>query len=137
LPDFSKPWQSKSKIKKHGFRSFQLFWQKFSIIGGIPSMVRAISWRLEKYTTKHQEEVLMVNLETNSGEEDVVLIYNGFSGSLVKPTNYDPDLPIIGEDAKIISIDRLASPYNPDRPQYIQQGLTLPEMEQLLLKSGL
>jgi hypothetical protein len=100
-------------------------------------MVKTISWRLEKYTTKHQEEVLMVNLETSSGEEDIVLIYNGFSGSLVKPTTYDPDIPVIEEDAKIISIDRLASPYNPAQPQYIQQGLSLSEMEQLLSKSRL
>lgn len=100
-------------------------------------MERTISGRLEKYTTKHREEVLMVNLETSSGEEDIVLIYNGFSGSLVKSTTYDPDIPVIEPDAKIISIDRLASPYNPEQPQYIQQGLSLQEMEQLLLKSDL
>lgn len=98
-------------------------------------MVKPISWRLEQYTTKHQE-VLMVDVETSSQEEDVVLIYNGFSSSLVRPTNFDPDIPVIENDAKIISIDRLVSPYNRDRPQYIQQGLTLAEMEQLLLKSG-
>ena len=100
-------------------------------------MDRAISGRLEKYTTKHREEVLMVNLETTSGEEDIVLIYNGFSGSLVKSTTYDPDIPVIEPDAKIISIDRMKSPYNPEQPQYIQQGLSLSEMEQLLLKSEL
>lgn len=100
-------------------------------------MERSISGRLEKYTTKYREEVLMVNLETSSGEEDIVLIYNGFSGSLVKSTTYDPDIPVIEPDAKIISIDRLASPYNPGQPQYIQQGLSLSEMEQLLLKSDL
>lgn len=98
-------------------------------------MVKPISWRLEQYTTKHPE-VLMVDVKTSSQEEDVVLIYNGFSSSLVRPTNFDPDIPVIENDAKIISIDRLVSPYNPDRPQYIQQGLTLAEMEQLLLKSG-
>ena len=100
-------------------------------------MDRAINGRLEKYTTKHREEVLMVNLETTSGEEDIVLIYNGFSGSLVKSTTYDPDIPVIEPDAKIISIDRMKSPYNPEQPQYIQQGLSLSEMEQLLLKSEL
>lgn len=100
-------------------------------------MERSISGRLEKYTTKYREEVLMVNLETSSGEEDIVLIYNGFSGSLVKSTTYDPDIPVIEQDAKIISIDRLASPYNPEQPQYIQQGLSLQEMEQLLLQSDL
>ena len=96
-----------------------------------------ISSRLEKYTVKHREEVLMVDLKTVSGEEDVVLIYNGFSGSLVKPTTYDPDIPVIEDDATIVSIDRIASPYDPDQPQYIEQGLSLFEMEQLLLQSGL
>ena len=100
-------------------------------------MERAISRRLEKYTTRHREEVLMVNLETSSGEEDIVLIYNGFSGSLVKSTTYDPDIPVIEPNAKIISIDRMKSPYNPEQPQYIQQGLSLSEMEQLLLSSDL
>ncbi|VEP16215.1 conserved hypothetical protein [Hyella patelloides LEGE 07179] len=100
-------------------------------------MVKAIGWRLEKYTTTHQEEVLIVTLVTSSGEEDTVMIYNGFSGSLVKPTTYDPDIPVIEPNATIISIDRLASPYNPAQPEYIQQGLTLKEMEQMLLKSGI
>lgn len=96
-----------------------------------------IGWRLEQYTLKHKEEVLMIDLKTKSGEEDVVLIYNGFSGSLVKPTTYDPDIPVIEENATIVSIDRIASPYNPEQPQYIQQGLSLSEMEQLLIQSNL
>ena len=100
-------------------------------------MVKPMSWRLEQYTIKHQEEVLMVNLETSSGEEDIVLIYNGFSGSLVHSTTYDPDVPVIADDTTIVSIDRLASPYNPAEPQYIQQGLTLPDIEKLLLDSGI
>ena len=99
-------------------------------------MVRPIGDRLEKYTTIHQE-VLMVNLQTSAGEEDIVVIYGGFSSSLVKPTNFDPDIPVIEAEATITSIDRLASPYNPDQPQYIQEGLTLAAMEKLLIASGL
>lgn len=99
-------------------------------------MVKPIGDRLEKYTTMHPE-VLMVTLQTSTGEEDIVLIYGGFSSSLVKPTNFDPDIPIIETDATITSIDRLASPYNPDQPQYIQEGLTCTVMEKLLLASGL
>lgn len=99
-------------------------------------MVNSIGDRLEKYTTIHPE-VLMVTLQTSAGEEDIVVIFSGFSSSLVKPTNFDPDIPIIEADATITSIDRLASPYNPDQPQYIQQGLTLAVMEKLLLASNL
>lgn len=100
-------------------------------------MVEAIGKRLEKYTIAHQEEVLLVTLKTDLEEEDIVLIYNGFSGSLVKPTTYDPDVPVIEDNARIITIDRLASPYDPDLPQYIQQGISLREMEQILANSGI
>ena len=98
-------------------------------------MRSSISLRLEQYTIKRKEEVLIVQVETPTGEEDTVLIYNGFSGSLTRPTTYDPDIPVIEENAKIISIDRVASPYNPVKPEYIQTGLTLPEMEQFLLEA--
>ena len=100
-------------------------------------MVEAISKRLEKYTIIHQDEVLLVNLKTNSGEEDIVLIYNGFSGSLVKPTTYDPDVPVIDNNDRIITIDRLVSPYDPNRPEYIQEGIDLANMEQILADSGI
>ena len=100
-------------------------------------MTQSIGSRLEKYTMKRREEVLMVELETSSGEPDTVVIFSGFSSSLMHPTNYDPDIPIIEDNAKIISIDRLASPYDPAQPNYIQTGLTLSEMEQLLVENGI
>lgn len=100
-------------------------------------MTQSIGLRLEKYTSKRQEEVLMVELETSSGESDTVVIYSGFSSSLVRPTNFDPDVPVIEADAKIMTIDRLASPYNPENPTYIQTGLTLSEMEKLLSEAGI
>lgn len=97
-------------------------------------MSDSVGFRLEKYTLKHKEEVLIVNLETASGEADVVMIYAGFSSSLMRSTAFDPDVPVIAEDAKIISIERLVSPYNPDNPQYIASGLTWQEMENILQK---
>ena len=100
-------------------------------------MTQSIGSRLEKYTMKRREEVLMVELETSSGEPDTVVIFNGFSSSLMHPTNYDPDIPVIEDNAKIVSIDRLASPYDPAQPNYIQTGLTLSEMEQLLAEKGI
>ena len=98
-------------------------------------MKSPIGFRLEQYTIKRKEEVLIVQVETPTGEEDTVLIYNGFSGSLTRPTTYDPDIPVIEENAKIIAIDRVASPYDPVNPQYIQTGLTLSEMEQFLVEA--
>ena len=95
-------------------------------------MSEPISLRLEKYTLKRKQEVLVVNLETAAGEPDRVMIYAGFSSSLMTATAFDPDIPVIAPDSTIISIDRLASPYNPDYPEYIESGITLEKMENIL-----
>lgn len=91
-------------------------------------MSEAIGLRLEKYTLKRKQEVLMVHLETAAGEPDTVMIYAGFSSSLMRATSFDPDVPVIAADSHIISIDRLASPYNPSNPQYIESELSLEAM---------
>jgi hypothetical protein len=95
-------------------------------------MLESIGLRLEKYTLKRKQEVLMVHLETAAGESDTVMIFAGFSSSLVMPTAFDPDIPIIADDSTINSIDRLASPYNPSNPDYLESGLSLPEMIKIL-----
>lgn len=95
-------------------------------------MSEPIGLRLEKYTLKRRDEVLMVHLETASGEPDIVTIYAGFSSSLMQPTAFDPDVPVIAVDSQIISVDRLKSPYNPNNPQYIESGLTQEAMEKML-----
>jgi hypothetical protein len=95
-----------------------------------------ISTRLEQYTLKKRPpEVLLVSIEVN-GEADQIAIFKGFSSSLMRPTAFDPDVPVLPNDAKIISLDRLTAPYNPQSPQYIQQGLTWSEMEALLQAVG-
>lgn len=99
-------------------------------------MSQSIAQRLEQYTSRRKQEVLIVTVEI-SGEADKVLIYNGFSSSLMRSTNYDPDIPVIPTEANIIAIDRLTSPYNPAQPIYIQQGLTWEQMESLLLTMGI
>lgn len=100
-------------------------------------MENPISLRLEQYTTRRKGEVLIVNLETAEKEPDTVMIYNGFSSSLMGATAFDPDIPVIASDARIISIDRAVSPYNPSNPQYIQTGLTLAAMEEILSSMNL
>lgn len=79
----------------------------------------------------------MVHLETAAGESDTVAIYAGFSSSLVMPTAFDPDVPVIAADSTILSIDRLASPYNPSDPQYLQSDLSLSEMLDILADNNL
>jgi hypothetical protein len=100
-------------------------------------VLRPISFRLEKYTLKCKDELLMVKIETSYGESDTILIYNGFSSSLERSTTYDPDIPILNEDDKIIAIDRLASPYDPIKPKYLKIGLTRQEMETILSSMGI
>ena len=94
-------------------------------------MSNPIDKRLEQYTAKRPQEVLLVKLEIN-GEQDEIAIFRGFSSSLMRPTAFDPDVPVIPKEAKIITIDRLKSPYNPESPQYIQQALSMETMENLL-----
>ncbi|MEO0684779.1 MAG: hypothetical protein AAFY76_06945 [Cyanobacteria bacterium J06649_11] len=98
-------------------------------------MINSINKRLEQYTIKRPQEVLLVTVEID-GEQDEVAIFRGFSSSLVRPTAFDPDVPVISEQAKFISIDRLKSPYNPESPQYIEQGLSLEAMQSLLAEAN-
>ncbi len=92
--------------------------------------------RLEQYTSKHPQEVLVVHAQI-AGELDKIAIYKGYSSSLMRATAFDPDIPVLPADAEIISIDRVASPFNPDNPQYIQPDLTLETMEFLLQQIGI
>jgi len=43
---------------------------------------------------------------------------------------------VIPSEAEIVKIDRVASPYNPDAPRYIQQGLTWEAIQPLLVDAG-
>ncbi|XGV95560.1 MAG: hypothetical protein ACAF41_22805 [Leptolyngbya sp. BL-A-14] len=91
--------------------------------------------RLERYTEKQPQEVLLVTALVE-GEIDQVAIFRGFSSSLVRSTAFDPDLPVLPENAEIQSIDRLQSPYDPSNPRYLQQGLTWDEIQPLLAAVG-
>lgn len=98
-------------------------------------MQGSIGYRLEQYTIKRPQEVLRV-LAKVAGDPDEVLVFKGFSSSLMRPTASDPDVPVLPPDAQILSIDRLAGPYNPESPRYIQQGLSWQEMQALLTEVG-
>lgn len=91
--------------------------------------------RLEQFTLKRRQEVLLVTAEVDSQLEQV-MIFKGFSSSLTGATAFDPDIPVLPSEAKIMYIDRLQGPYNPANPCYLQQGLTWEEMLPLLLEAG-
>ncbi len=93
-------------------------------------MVNYIAKKLEDYTIRFPEKVLLVHIETN-GEPETILVFKGFSSSLTGATAFDPDVPVFSQDAKILGIDILQSPYSPSNPMYLQRGITWEEMEQL------
>lgn len=101
----------------------------------ISMMTDSIAGRLEQYTIKRPQEVLIVKAQVE-GEPDEIAIFKGFSSSLVRSTAFDPDVPVLPVGAKIVSIDRVNSPYNPDSPRYIEQGLSWETMQSLLLEVG-
>lgn len=55
-------------------------------------MADSLGRRLEQYTLKRPNEVLLVEIETD-GQPDEVAIFKGFSSSLMNPTAFDPDVP--------------------------------------------
>ena len=97
--------------------------------------MNSIGHRLEQYTIKRPQEVLMVHAEID-GEPDEITVFKGFSSSLVRPTAFDPEVPVLPEGAKIIAIDRLKSPYSPQSPIYLEQGITWEQMQVLLSQVG-
>lgn len=92
--------------------------------------------RLEQYTLKYPQEVLLLQADI-AGEPDQIVIFRGFSSSLMRPTAFDPEIPTLPPEASVIQIDRLKGPYRPEAPQYIEQGLSLATFTERLKDAGL
>ncbi|MEM7727582.1 MAG: hypothetical protein AAF208_14630 [Cyanobacteria bacterium P01_A01_bin.45] len=99
-------------------------------------MPQNFAQRLEQYSLKRPQVVLIISAQQNGGEDEIA-IYKGFSSSLMSPTSFDPDIPILSEDAIITNINLVKSPYNPNTPVYIQKGLSVEEMEKLMTDLGI
>ncbi|MEL6492647.1 MAG: hypothetical protein AAFV85_09960 [Cyanobacteria bacterium J06634_6] len=84
----------------------------------------ALAAQLESYTLKHPQEVLIVHAQI-AGEPDQIVVFRGFSSSLMRPTAFDPEVPVLSNSAVISHIDRLQGPYIPDAPVYIEQNISL------------
>jgi hypothetical protein len=97
--------------------------------------MNSIGKRLEQYTAKRSQEVLLVTVEI-ADEQDKIAIFKGFSSSLMRPTAFDADVPVIPDGAIIFSVDRIASPYNPEAPRYIQKDISWEDMQALLSEEG-
>ena len=87
--------------------------------------------QLETYSSKNPQEVLLVKLKIDD-ELDEVMIFKGFSSSLIRSTAFDPDVPVICDRAEILTIDRLSAPYQPQQPNYIQQEIKWEEFKKYL-----
>ncbi|MBW4616844.1 MAG: hypothetical protein KME21_27095 [Desmonostoc vinosum HA7617-LM4] len=98
--------------------------------------MNSIGKRLEQYTIKRPQEVLLVTVAI-ADEQDKIAVFKGFSSSLMRSTPFDADVPALPDEANILSIDRIASPYNPESPRYIQQGISWEAMQTLLSEVGL
>lgn len=92
--------------------------------------------RLEAYTERHPEEVLLVNAVVD-GEADQVIIFRGFSSSLMRPTAADPEVPVLPATAVIETLDRLQGPYTPNHPQYLERSIPWERFEGRLSEAGL
>lgn len=84
----------------------------------------SLEQRLEAYSRLHPQEVLVVSVEIE-GKEDLITVFKGFSSSLMYPTAFDPDVPILPDSAIVLRVDRVASPYNPEHPVYIEENVSL------------
>ena len=91
--------------------------------------------RLEQYTIRRPQEVLIVHAEID-GELDQIAIFKGYSSSLMRPTAFDPEVPVLPDTAKIVAIDLLQGPYNPQTPVYLERGITWEEMQIRLTQVG-
>ena len=92
-------------------------------------------FRLEQYTLRRSQQVLIVHAQVD-GEAEQIVIFKGFSSSITRPTAFDPEVPVLPENAEIQAIDILQGPYSPDNPRYIQQGLSWEEFQPLLAAVG-
>ena len=78
--------------------------------------------QLEDYSQQHPNEVLVVHASID-GEEDEIVIFKGFSSSLMRSTAFDLDTPVLPDGAMIKAVDRLKGPLNPSNPQPLEMGI--------------
>jgi hypothetical protein len=91
--------------------------------------------RLEHYTLKQPTEVLIIDA-TIDGEPDCVMVFRGFSSSLMRSTAFDPDVPVLPDTAIVLRADRLRAPYQPENPQYLERDLDRDRLIDLCDRAG-
>lgn len=92
--------------------------------------------RLEAYSERFPQEVLLVQAHVDH-EPDTVIIFRGFSSSLMRPTAFDPEVPVLPKTAVIKTLDRLQGPYQPEAPQYLERNISWATFRDRLMELGL
>lgn len=98
--------------------------------------MECLGLRLEQYSLRHPLEVLVVHSQLE-GQLDEILVFRGFSSSLIQATDADPDVPVLDPEAQVIGIDRCQAPYNALVPKYLERGITADMFADRLQAQGL
>ncbi|XP_072991997.1 uncharacterized protein [Typha latifolia] len=77
---------------------------------------------LESYSESARNEAFLVQATVDS-EEEMVLIFKGFSSCLRSRTASDPSRSVLPARAMIKSIDVIKGPFDPNNIEYLEQGL--------------
>nr|QSQ68611.1 hypothetical protein PY_026437 [Puya raimondii] len=78
---------------------------------------------LESYSESARDEALLVTAAVD-GDDEVVLVFKGFSSCLSSRTAADPSKSVLPARAVIQSIDVVRGPFDPNNIQYLEKGLT-------------
>ncbi len=73
---------------------------------------------LERYSQRIPSEALRVQVQV-AGDDDCVLIYKGFSSSLMRSTPASADEAVIPSTATLIELERLQAPLDPVSPKVL------------------
>lgn len=98
----------------------------------------ALPWplALERYSQEHPQEVLRVQLEGEEGS-DLVLIYRGFSSSLMRSTPHNPDEAVISPTARFVQLERLTAPYHPNQSKTLATYRQWSDLQAWLAEAGI
>ena len=104
-----------------------------------PAMtMESLPWpqALERYSQRIPSEALRVQIQMD-GEDDCVLIYKGFSSSLMRATPSSADESVIPFAATLIELERLRAPLHPVNPEVLATYRDSEAVRALLQEQGI
>ncbi|NJL97678.1 MAG: hypothetical protein HC924_02010 [Synechococcaceae cyanobacterium SM2_3_2] len=100
--------------------------------------MQSLPWpqALERYSQRIPSEALRVQIRMD-GEDDCVLIYKGFSSSLMRATPASADESVIPLAATLIGLERLRAPLDPLNPEVLATYQDPEAVRALLREQGM